>query len=110
MSIEPCTCVPVPLHSSRQDEEGCILVDGIDDEGNRHHGYQLVDKGPTWLTVVVPSAAMVARQEAARAEYMAARAIADAARARKDELRGKAQAKTLTPQETQELLAMIAGN
>jgi len=108
MTIEPCTCSPVLVRSSRQDEDGCQLVDGVDEEGNRWHGYRLTgDEGPHWLTVVAPGPSLLAERAKSGEELVPARAEAEAVAARRAELKAGAAEGTLTAAEVQELLALL---
>lgn len=107
MIIEPCTCTcsPPPLVSNKQ--TGCELVDGVDDEGNRWHGYRAAGQEPCWLTVVAASEALQARQAEESAAAQATQTAGVTARARVEELKTKMATEQLTSSEMQELLLLV---
>jgi hypothetical protein len=64
-TIEPCTCNPIRVVSSRQDEPGAQVVDVVDEDG-RYHAVSVPRKGKPpliyRLTLMEPSAAFLAAQ------------------------------------------------
>lgn len=107
MIIESCTCNPIPVHSSYQDEKDCMLVDGIDEEGNRYHGYQSLGKEPRWLTMIIASPNEQARQNKINDEHMIGVFQQRAKETRRDELKDKMKSFQLSLEEIQELLMML---
>jgi hypothetical protein len=113
-----CVCDPVPVHSSRQ--EGCQLIDGIDDDGNRWHGFQpyhtilndndeqqMVLDEPCMITIVNMSQVIKDRIDAENAIVQAARKAARLKLNRRNELKNKMKTEQLPPEELQELLQLV---